>query len=183
MHCYHSTGATCGTGTAYPSRTPEFTPGFECYSVFSFLRSVLHIIVYLLFVIHGIVAVPITVFIFSFQYKYRVNLSGSTVQTSEQLVKSKSMEYVNNYAFLCIVICILLIISGIEMNPGPSDSDLSSSFGSISSTSTTVSNFIHNSVSFLHLNIQSITPKLDLIAAEYSCHEILSFTKAGCALM
>ena len=64
------------------------------------------------------------------------------------------------------------------MNPGPSDSDLSSSFGSISSTSTTVSNFIHNSVSFLHLNIQSITPKLDLIAAEYSCHEILSFTES-----
>jgi hypothetical protein len=43
------------------------------------------------------------VFVFSFQYKYRVNLSGSTVQTSEQLVKSKSLEYVNNYAFLCIV--------------------------------------------------------------------------------
>jgi hypothetical protein len=46
---------------------------------------------------------PITVFIFSFQYKYRINLSGSTVQTSDQLVKSKSLEYVNNYAFLCIV--------------------------------------------------------------------------------
>jgi hypothetical protein len=29
-----------------------------------------------LFAIHGIVALPITVFIFSFQYKYRVNLSG-----------------------------------------------------------------------------------------------------------
>ena len=63
------------------------------------------------------------------------------------------------------------------MNPGPSDSDLSSSFGSISSTSTTVSNFIHNSVSFLHLNI-SITPKLDLIATEYTCHGILSFTES-----
>jgi hypothetical protein len=50
------------------------------------------------------------------------------------------------------------------MNPGPSDSDLSSSFGSISSTSTTVNNFIHNSVSFLHLNIQSITPKLMIMA-------------------
>ena len=31
-----------------------------------------------LFAIHGIVALPITVFIFSFQYKYRINLSGST---------------------------------------------------------------------------------------------------------
>jgi hypothetical protein len=45
-----------------------------------------------LFAIYGIVALPITVFICSFQYKYRVNLSGSTVQTSEQLVKSKSLE-------------------------------------------------------------------------------------------
>jgi hypothetical protein len=72
-----------------------------------------------LFAIYGIVALPITIFIFSFQYKYRVNLSGSTVQTSEQLVKSKSLEYVNNYAFLCIVMCILLIISGIEMNLVP----------------------------------------------------------------
>jgi hypothetical protein len=73
-----------------------------------------------LFAIHGIVALPITVFIFPFQYKYRVNLSGSTVQTSDKLVKLKSLEYVNNYVFLCIVMCILLIISGIEMNPGSS---------------------------------------------------------------
>jgi hypothetical protein len=29
-----------------------------------------------------------------------------------------------------------------------------------------------NSVSFLHLNIQSIVPKLDFIVAEYSCHDI-----------
>jgi hypothetical protein len=52
------------------------------------------------------------------------------------------------------------------------------SFTKTTTTSTTVSNFIHNSVSFLHLNIQSITPKLDLIAAEYSFHEILSFTES-----
>lgn len=72
---------------------------------------------------------------FIFHYKYRINLS--TVQTSDQLVKSKSLEYVNNYVFLSIVMCILLIISGIEINPGPSDSDVSGSFSSISSTSTT----------------------------------------------
>jgi exonuclease III len=35
-----------------------------------------------------------------------------------------------------------------------------------------------NSVSFLHLNIQSIVPKLDFIIAEYSCHDILSFTES-----
>ncbi|CAG2195228.1 unnamed protein product [Mytilus edulis] len=30
----------------------------------------------------------------------------------------------------------------------------------------------------MHLNIQSIVPKLELIAAEYSCHELLSFTES-----
>jgi hypothetical protein len=35
-----------------------------------------------------------------------------------------------------------------------------------------------NSVSCLHLNIKSIVPKLDFIVAEYSCHDILSFTES-----
>ena len=36
----NTTGATSGAGTAYPSGTPEFTPGFvwgSCYSIFSFM--------------------------------------------------------------------------------------------------------------------------------------------------
>jgi hypothetical protein len=32
--------------------------------------------------------------------------------------------------------------------------------------------------SFLHLNIQSIVSKIDMISAEYSCHDILSFTES-----
>jgi hypothetical protein len=32
-----------------------------------------------------------------------------------------------------------------------------------------------NNASFLHLNVQSIVPKLDIITTEYSCHDILSF--------
>ena len=43
-----TTGATCGAGTVYPYRAPEFTPCFEwgsCCSIFSFLCSVLYIIV------------------------------------------------------------------------------------------------------------------------------------------
>ena len=41
-------GVSCGTGTAYPSRAPEFTPGFlwgSCCSIFSFLCNVLQIVV------------------------------------------------------------------------------------------------------------------------------------------
>ena len=36
----NTTGATSGTGTAYPSGAPEFTSGFQwgsCYSIFSFI--------------------------------------------------------------------------------------------------------------------------------------------------
>jgi hypothetical protein len=37
---------------------------------------------------------------------------------------------------------------------------------------------INNTFSFLHLNIQSIVSKIDMISAEYSCHDILSFTES-----
>ena len=34
-----------------------------------------------------------------------------------------------------------------------------------------------NNVSFLHLNVQSLKPKLDLVSAEYGHFDILSFTE------
>ena len=64
------------------------------------------------------------------------------------------------------------MISGIEPNPGPLTTE--SSFSSNSSQD----DVFKNAVSFMHLNIQSIVPKLELIAAEYSCHELLSFTES-----
>jgi TRAP-type mannitol/chloroaromatic compound transport system permease small subunit len=66
-----------------------------------------------------------------------------------------------------IVLCILLIISGIEINPGSFDSDNSSSSSSDYDTIPDVSQLINNSFSFLHLNIQSIVSKIDMISAEY----------------
>jgi hypothetical protein len=81
--------------------------------------------------------------------------------------------------WVVFVLCILLIISGIEIKPGPSvASESSSRFSSVESLSSNMSNLMTNSVSFLHLNIQSIVPKLDFIVAEYSCHDILSFTES-----
>jgi hypothetical protein len=35
-----------------------------------------------------------------------------------------------------------------------------------------------SSISFLHLNIQSLVPKLDLITAEYADFDILSFSES-----
>jgi hypothetical protein len=73
------------------------------------------------------------------------------------------------------VIAMLLIISGIELNPGPIDN------GTFSDSSTSTVSHIHkymnNNVSFLQLNVQSMKPKLDLISAEYGDFDILSFTE------
>jgi hypothetical protein len=40
-----------------------------------------------------------------------------------------------------------------------------------------IGELINNTFSFLHLNIQSIVSKIDMISAEYSCHDIHSFTE------
>ena len=88
-----------------------------------------------------------------------------------------------SFAFIIVVLCVLLIMFGIEINPGPlidssSDSfDSSLSVGSLENSASFSSQIIGNGVSFLHLNVQSILPKIDFIAAEYSCHDILSFTE------
>jgi hypothetical protein len=53
-----------------------------------------------------------------------------------------------------------------KINPGPSvASESSSSVSSAESLLSNMSNLMTNSVSFLHLNIQSIVPKLDFIVA------------------
>ena len=80
----------------------------------------------------------------------------------------------NNIAFWCFVLCLLLIISGIEKNPGPTTND------SFSSTNSSYGDneFFKQSISFVHLNVQSIVPKLDLVLTEFSCHDILSFSES-----
>ena len=81
---------------------------------------------------------------------------------------------------------ILLIMSGVELNPGPSESTSTLSDGSETLSSDTnsasignnISQIVDNAFSFLHLNVQSIVHKIDLITAEYSSHDILSFTQS-----
>ncbi|CAC5388242.1 unnamed protein product [Mytilus coruscus] len=80
-------------------------------------------------------------------------------------------------SFLLFVIQILLILAGIEVNPGPSD-DMDSSQSSINSTD--MSDFgelFSKSVSILHFNVQRLAPKIDLIQAEYSDFDILAFSE------
>jgi hypothetical protein len=110
------------------------------------------------------------------------------INLSPQVKQSKSETVCQNIkvngrisylaVFILFVIQMLLIISGLETNPGPED-DSDISIGSLNSID--VSSFCDKfslSVSFLHLNIQSIIPKLDLIAAEYEDFDILSFSES-----
>ena len=71
------------------------------------------------------------------------------------------------------------MISGLELNPGPKTNNLNSHSNNLSdhdsnyqdtsdcsSEFSCIDDLVSNYVSFLHLNVQSIIPKLDLIAAE-----------------
>ena len=82
-----------------------------------------------------------------------------------------------NFIFFCMIISILLLISGIESNPGPETPE-NESFSSISDDSLNFSNLIKNSISFIHLNVQSIVPKLAQISIEYHGYDLMSFTES-----
>ena len=82
---------------------------------------------------------------------------------------------------ICVInfsmwLCVLLLnISGdIHPNPGPSTST-SSSFAS----SVDMSGILRspNSLSLVHYNVQSLLPKLDLLVAEFSSFDILTFSE------
>ena len=108
----------------------------------------------------------------------KVNKSLCCPEIHKLQVKTNNSIFVLKCLNFFIVLCILLIISGIEINPGPFDSDISSSSSSDLDNISAVSELINNTFSFLHLNIQSIVSKIDMISAEYSCHDILSFTES-----
>ena len=136
-----------------------------------------------LFVKLGLKAMPVAVFLFA--NRFCLSIDNATIynsccnrQSQKSSTSSKFLEVVDHATYFFIVLCILLIISGIEMNPGPTFSDTNTTSSSITSISSDLSANYYNSFSFLHLNIQSIVPKLDNITAEYSVHEILSFTES-----
>ena len=100
-------------------------------------------------------------------------------KSAPSLPDNKLTNSVMHIFFLLFVLQMLLILGGIETNPGselPIDDELSSSFNDSSELSSIYETF-STSVSFIHLNIQSLVPKLDLIYAEYDHFDIMSFTE------
>ena len=130
-----------------------------------------------LFVIHGLRALSIAIFLFFVPPLNESNSPYVNNCTHNILKQNRKLIWLDNFAYFCIVLCILLIISGVEQSPGPSLSESSRSFSSVSDLSSDCSVF-KNNVSFLHLNVRSIVPKLDIFTAEYSIYDILSFTES-----
>ena len=130
-----------------------------------------------LFAIHGLRVLPIGIFLFYVPLLNESNSLYVNKATQNILKQNRTLMCLDNFVYFCIVLCILLIISGVEQNPGPSLSESSRSFSSVSDLSSDCSVF-KNNVSFLHLNVQSIVLKLDIITAEYSSYDILSFTES-----
>ena len=89
------------------------------------------------------------------------------------------MTYFSITEFAAWLTIILLCSGDVHTNPGPSSSSLSDSISSSSSNmSTTIFsslNISHN-LSFVHDNVQSILPKLEILHAELIDFDILAFT-------
>ena len=99
-------------------------------------------------------------------YRARIGLHYS------RQAKVKGLDYLNYFDFL--VLMSLILIGGIEKNPGPhSDVSLNSS----SSGPTFESTAINNKFSIVHYNIQSFSNKLDLIESELRDFDVICLTE------
>ena len=87
------------------------------------------------------------------------------------------------YIVFATWLTILLLCSGdIHLNPGPT-SNSSSSITSLSTSSSSMSTTVFDSLplnhnlSFVHYNVQSILPKLEILHAELHEFDILAFSE------
>ena len=74
------------------------------------------------------------------------------------------------------MILVMLLSGDIELNPGPGSVDGTTE--SINSSSSSSFETLTNHLSILHLNIQSIVPKLDLIEGEAASYDVLVFSES-----
>ena len=117
---------------------------------------------------------------FSKEFKYTKPDITSALDKGSDKIAPIVPDRIIQIAFLIFVLYILLITSGIETNPGPMNFDYDDNDDgsrSILSEMSSIHETFSTSVSFIHLNIQSLLPKLDLVYAEYNNFDILSFTE------
>ena len=74
------------------------------------------------------------------------------------------------------IIHIILLSGDVELNPGPDS--VEGSTDSVSSSSFSSFETLTNHLSIIHLNIQSIVPKLDLIECEAASYDVFVFSES-----
>ena len=88
--------------------------------------------------------------------------------------KEKGIEHLNHFELL--IIKSLLLIAGIERNPGPLSESSESSANSNSNLSVT-EHIIEDKFSIVYYNVQSIANKLDLIESELRMFDVICITE------
>ena len=161
-------------------------PSYRCSTKF---KHTLHLTILLSFVGNVLYSHPVLYDIIE-----KSRLAKHTRTNGHHIIISPGKVMVDNFKFVmkstqhfaCIVsltwLCILLLCSGdVHSNPGPLSSSPSSA--SINTSSSTMSmdlldvlNVSHN-LSFVHYNVQSIVPKVDVLHAELIAFDILAFSE------
>lgn len=91
-----------------------------------------------------------------------------------------SLFVITTVSWLCIL-SLLLCCGDVHPNPGPSSTTSSDSF---TSSSSTTSNFIldtlnqNHHLSFIHYNVQSLLPKVDVLQAELYGFDVIAVTES-----
>ena len=108
----------------------------------------------------------------------KILLGKSTIANARFVSVIVTCFLVTEFAFWLII--ILLCSGDVHPNPGPSSTlssdSLSSSSSNMSATIFSSLNTSHN-LSFVHYNVQSILPKLEILHAELIEFDILAFTE------
>ena len=106
-----------------------------------------------------------------------------TIPGKEYSSNCEFTSFVLGNIFICfslLLIYVLLLQSG-NVHPNPGPSSVSSDRSNISSLSSILNSLqslgLSRHLSFVHYNVQSIVPKLDIIMAELSEFDILSFSE------
>ena len=106
------------------------------------------------------------------------------IRHPRKICLSYKNKYFTYYCFTSLIFIVLhvwlfmlILLSGdVEVNPGPDSVESSTDFSDILSSASL--NSLSNHLSILHLNIQSLLPKIDLIRGEAIAHDILIFTES-----
>ena len=77
---------------------------------------------------------------------------------------------------VCWTSCIIILSGDVELNPGPDS--VGGSTDSDPNSSVSLVHMLSNHLSIMHLNIQSIVPKLDLIKCEADAYDVLVFSES-----